>query len=255
MAQGDTLRFKSEELPTFTERGFISILKTFCNQLEQYDLRPIDTIEGKSVTPLSTGIDKPFLKGFFKPYTMEKCEKVCLANCILMDRILVSALIIIPDDNHDFPFLTLEWSETENTLSLLADFVPLVDLVMRDDYREHYLDPLDQLWMESKSLPGMEPNRFAWVRMMFSPYHLSGSTAKNDENTTRRYVELVENYLSLWFTLWKNAQPLSDNTTKKHIKERKARMRQIFRANDEGAKTMSQMLGQEIIELLLLCNF
>lgn len=255
MTPGDTLCFKSEQLPTFTERGFISILKTLCNRLEEHDLVPIDTIEGKSITPLRDGIDKPFLKGFFKPYKMEKCEKVCLANCILMDRILVNALIIIPDDDYDLPILTIEWSETENTISLLVDFVPLVDLVGQDDYRVKYLDPLDDLWMKYKNLSGMKPNRFTWVRMMFSPYYLSGSTSKDDEQSKNSYLEIVNNYLSTWFTLWEKAQPVSADTTKKNIKERKTIMRQIFRANDEGAKTMSQMVGKDLIELLLLCNF
>lgn len=255
MVQQNNLNFKSEVLPTYTERGFISILGTFCTQLGKYDLQPIDTIEGKSITPLSTGIDKPFMKGFFKPFKMAKCDKVSLANCILMDKILVSALIIIPDDNHDLPILTLEWSETEKTVSLVADLIPLVDLVMNDDYQARYLDALAERWVNYQKLSGMAPNRFAWVRMMFSPYYLSGSTAKQDEAAVRSYIEVVHFYLAHWFSLWEKAQPIHDHGTKHAIQKRKSKIRRIFRENDEGAKTMSQMVGKDIVEMLLLCNF
>jgi len=126
---------------------------------------------------------------------------------------------------------------------------------MREDYREKYLDPLDQYWTKYKGLPGMEPNRFAWSRMLFSPYYLSGSMPKENEKSKEYCLEIINNYLELWISLWQKAEPIKDDKTKEYIKERKTKIRKIFRANDEGAKTMAQMVGQEIIDLLLLCNF
>lgn len=255
MTQEQELIFKSETLTTFAERGFQPVLKMFCLQLDKYDLQPIEILEGKSISSLRDGLDMPFLKGFFKPYKMDKCEKVCLCNCMLMDRINVCALIIIPDDDYELPMLVLEWSETENTISVVADFIPLADLVMREDYRVKYLDPLDRYWSKYKVLSGMEPNRFAWARMMYSPYYLSGSFSKEIEQNKKDCLDIVKSYLELWVDLRQNAGPIEDADTKKYIKERKTRIREIFRANDEGAKTMAQMVGREVIDLLLLCNF
>ena len=255
MVEEEKISFKLETLATFTERGFQPILELFCSVLDEHNLQPIDTVEGKSIKLLRDGIEEPFFKGFMKPYKMEKCEKICLSNCILMDRILVSALIIIPEDEYELPMLTLEWSETEKAISIVVDFIPLVDLVMREEYRKKYLDPLDQYWTKYKGLPGMEPNRFAWSRMLFSPYYLSGSISKESEQNKKDCLAIITNYLTLWISLWQKAQPIRDETYKSLLKKRKDRIRQIFRANDEGAKTMAQMVGQETIDLLLLCNF
>ena len=101
----------------------------------------------------------------------------------------------------------------------------------------------------------MEPNRFAWSRTLFSPYYLSGSMAKESKQNKKDCLEIINNYFKLWITLWQKAEPIKDDTYKALLKARKDRIRQIFRANDEGAKTMAQMVGQEIIDLLLLCNF
>lgn len=255
MSTGDTIAFQGEELPTFADKGFMSILPTFCSALDAYTLEPIDTVEGISIKPLSEGIDKPFMKGFFKPFGMDKVEKICVANCILMDRILVSALIVIPGDDYDLPMLVLEWSETEDVISVLVDFVPLADPIMAEGYREKYLDVLDQDWAKYSELPWMKPNRFAWCRMLMSPYYLSGAAPKESEQNKKDCLEIISKYLQSWITLWQEAAPIQDEQEKGAIKKRKDRLRAIFRANDEGAKTMEQMLGKEIIEMLLLCNF
>ena len=69
MVDEEKICFKSENLPTFTERGFQPILKMFCSTLDNYDLQPVDTLEGKSIKPLSDGIEKPFLiKPFLHPF-------------------------------------------------------------------------------------------------------------------------------------------------------------------------------------------
>lgn len=255
MADEEKIFFKLETLPTFTERGFQPILERFCSVLDRHNLQPIDTLEGRSIKPLSEGVEKPFLKGFFKPYKMEKCEKITLCNCIMMDRILASAVIAIPQDDYELPMPVLEWSETENTISVLVDFIPVVDLVMREDYRVKYLDPLEKYWSKYKDLPGMEPNRFAWARQMFSPYYLSGHIPKESEQNRKECLELIQNYLELWINLWQKAEPVKDDGTRECVKERRAHIRKIFRENDEGAKSMRQMVGKEIVDLILLCYF
>jgi len=255
MTQVKYINFKSEEIPTFEERGFQPILRTFLNTLEKLSLQPLDTIEGKSIKLLRDGVEKPFFTGVFKPYRAEKCEKITICNCILMERILTSTVIAIPSDDYEFPMLVLEWSETESVISVVADYVPLVDMVMHEAYRMKYLDPLDPYWTKYKELPGMAPNRFAWSRMLFSPYYLSGHISKQDGSNIRACLQLMQDYLDLWLTLYEKAEPITDNAHKKYVKERKTQVRKIFRENDEGAKSLLQMVGKEIIDVLLLCSF
>jgi hypothetical protein len=255
MANEEKIQFKGADLPTFTERGFQPILALFCSKLDNYQMDFLDTLEGKSVKLLSEGLDLPFMKGFFRPYKLEKCEKICLCNCILMDRILVSTLLCIPDDDYDLPMLVLEWSETEDVVSILADFIPVADPVITKGYRAKYLDPLDDNWMKYKVLPWMEFNRFAWSRMLFSPYYVCGRFPKESEQDVKQGLEIIQHYLDLWLDLRQKAEPIKDDSTKALIKRRKDSIRQTFKDNDEGAKTMLQMVGQETIDLLLLCNF
>ena len=169
---------------------------------------------------------------------MDKCEKITFSNCIMMDRILACAITAIPLDDYEFPIPVLEWSETENVISVLVDFLPVADLVMRQDYRENYLDPMEQYWTKYKDLPGMEPNRFAWTRQLMSPYSLCGHISKESEENRQLSLEIFTNYLELWMDICRNVEPIKDVVTKEHVKERKTQIRKIFRENDEGAKTM-----------------
>jgi hypothetical protein len=255
MPHAEKILFKTEELPTFTERGFQPILETFCSTIGTQELQPIETIEGKSIKLLSDGVAQPFFTGFFKPYTMDKCEKISICNCILMDRILVSGLIAIPHDDYEFPMLVLEWSETDSVISVVVDYIPLADMVMREDYRHTYLDQLDPYWNKYKDMPGMAPNRFAWSRMLFSPYYLSGHVPKQNDRNAAACLDIMRDYLTRWMDIRAQAEPVRDETIKRAITERKTRIRNIFRANDEGAKTMTQMVGKELIDTLLLCSF
>lgn len=255
MADEDRILFQGEYFPTFAERGFKPILTRFCEPLQGFAMEPIHAIEGKSVQPFWEGMDTPFLQGYIRPYAMAKCAKVSVCNCILMNRILTGALIIFPDADHDLPILVLEWNETESVISLVCDLVPLVDLVMHEDYRSKYIDGLEQYWMKYKNLPGMEPNRFAWVRTMFSPYYLSGAIPKDKEENVNECFNIIKDYLGHWINLWKGASPVADAAMRDYIRERTQKMRVMFRTGDEGAKTLAQMIGQETIDLLLTCNF
>ncbi len=252
MADEKTVLFQGEKFPAFAELGFQPVLEVFCGALKNFAMQPIATLEGKLVKPFWEGLDTPFLKGCIRPYTMEKCEKVSVCNCILMNRILTAALIIFPHDDYDLPILVMEWNETEKTISLVIDLVPTVDLVMYDDYRTKYIDGLEQYWMKYKSLSGMEPNRFAWV---FSPYYLSGSLSKDKEKNIDDSLGIIKSYLDYWLTQRESAVPIADENMKAYIKNRKQKMREHFRSGDEGAKTLAQMVGQETMDLLLTCNF
>jgi hypothetical protein len=255
MADENTITFKSESIKTFTERNFQPIIPTFCTILDQQELQPLDSLEGKSISKLFAGIELPFMKGFFKPYKMEKCEKITLSNAIMMDKVLACAVTAIPEDDYEFPIPVLEWSETEKVISVLVDFLPLADLIMRPDYRGKYLDPLEEHWVKYIKLPGMEPNRFAWTRQAMSPYSLCGHISKETEENKQLCIDIFTNYLETWMNICRNAEPIKDPAIKEQIRERKTKIRHLFRDNDEGAKTMRQMVDIEIIDGILLCNF
>ena len=255
MAKEEMIRFGSEMLPTFTEKGYQPILERLCSVIKDQDLQPIDLLQGKSIKPVSEGLETSFVKGFFKAYKMEKCEKLSLSSFLLMDRILVVAVTIIPLDDYEIPMLVLEWSETESIISILVDYIPLVDLVMRDGYREQYLDPLKEYWLKFKDLPGIEPNPFEWARQVLGPYSLFGNIPKDSKQNMEKCMELFQNYLEVWLTICRKAEPIQDNRTKDYIKVRKEKIRKIFLENDEGSQSMGQLIGTDLQELTALCLF
>ena len=256
MTQENKVCLKSEPIRTFTEKGFQPIIELFCGVLDKRELVPLTTLEGKSVQAFLDGIEHPpFMFGFGKVYKMEKCEKVTLSNFIMMDRILACAVTIIPADDYELPMLVLEWSETEKVISVLVDFIPAVDLVMHEGYREKYLDPLNDFWMKYKDLPGMGPNRFSWSRQLMSPYYLCGHISKESEQNKKTCMEIFKDYLECWIRLWQDAKPVGDINLKQKFNERRSTIRKIFRDNDEGAKTMTQIIGKEKVDMILLCNF
>lgn len=255
MGNGNKIDFKSEKLPTFTEKGFQPILEKYCSRLEKVDLQPIETLQGRSVKPVSEGLDKPFAKGFFKPFKMEKCEKLALCNFLIMDKIMATSVSAIPLDNYELPMLALEWSETENIISVMVDFIPLVDSVMKEGYFEKYLDPLEEYWSKYKQLSGIEPLPFAWARKILGPYHLFGNVPKEKEQNRQQCLELFQDYLDMWLTLWQGAEPIEDERAMQYIKDRKALIRRMFLENDEGGKSMAQLIGKELQALTALCIF
>ena len=68
MADENTITFKSENIKTFTERNFQPIIPTFCTILDRQELQPLDSLEGKSISKLFSGIELPFMKGFFNRF-------------------------------------------------------------------------------------------------------------------------------------------------------------------------------------------
>ena len=255
MDKEEKIRFKSEYLPTFTEKGFQPILERLCSVLEKQEHPPIDTLQGKSIKPVSEGVETSFLKGVFKAYKLEKCEKISLSSFLIMDKILVVAIIAIPSDDYEFPMLLLEWSETENIISVMVDFIPLVDSVMRKDYCEKYLDPLEEYWSKYKQLPGIEPMPFVWARQVLGPYYLSGLVPKKSEQNRKECMELFQNYLEAWISLCQKAEPMKDDKMRAYIKVRKSKIRKFFVENDEGSKSMAQLIGKDLQELTALCLF
>lgn len=255
MDKEEKIRFKSESLPTFTEKGFQPILERLCRVLEKQELQPIDNLQGKSIKPVSEGVETSFLKGVFKAYKLEKCEKISLSSFLIMDKILVVSIIAIPSDDYEFPMLLLEWSETEDIISVMVDFIPLVDSVMREGYCEKYLDPLEEYWSKYKQLPGIEPMPFAWARKILGPYLLFGNVPKEKEQNRQQCLELLQDYLDMWLTLWQGAEPLEDERAREYIKDRKALIRRMFLENDEGSKSMAQLIGKELQALTALCIF
>jgi hypothetical protein len=255
MGTEENISFKGAMLPTFCERGFEPILERFCTVLEKQDLQPIETLQGKSLKPIIEGVEKPLLKGFFRPFKMEKIEKITLSNFLLMNKILVTGITALPLDDYDLPMLVLEWAESENTISLLVDFIPLADIVMREDYCAKYLDPLGECWSKYKDLPGVEPNPFAWARKVLGPYHLAGNVPKDNIDNKEKCLKLYQDYLEVWIDLWGNAEPIKDASAKEYSKVRKAKIRKNFLENDEGSKSMAQMIGKDLQELIALCFF
>jgi len=253
MTQEEKIRFKSKALPTFTERGFQPILERMCSVLEKQNLQPIDTLKGRSVKPLSDGVDKPFFKGSFIPFKMEKCEKLALGSFLIMDKILTAAITAIPLDDYEFPMLALEWSETENTISILTGFIPFVDPIMREGYCERYLDPLGEFWSKYKDLPGIAPNPFRWARQILGPYQLFGNVPKDSEQNIKGCLDLFQDYLEVWIALCQKAEPIKEDKVKEDIKSRKARIQKMFVENDEGSKSMGQLIGKDLQELITLC--
>ena len=255
MAKEEKIRFKSETLPTFAEKGFQPILKRLCRVLEKQELQPIDTLQGKSIKPVSEGVETPLFKGVFRAYKLEKCEKLSLSSFLIMDKILVVAIIAIPSDDYDFPILLLEWSETEDSMELMIDFMPLVDLVMEEGYRGKYLDLLAEYWSKYKDLPGIRPNVFVWARQVLGPYYLSGLIPKESEQNRKECMELFQNYLEAWISLCQKAEPIKDDKIREYIKVRKGKIRKFFVENDEGSKSMAQLIGKDLQELTALCLF
>lgn len=239
----------AEENYTFPpyEEKIIKALKPFnAKQLDFYqgkDIRVFQELKGKN------------MESYKHLYEAPKLEKISFAVHNFKDMLMSYGVIIWPDDEHALPTFSSYWAESAKGSYFIIDFYPPVDCIVNPEYMNYYLKPLETLYEEGVKL---FPEQFGrspdWFRALVSPYCLSADFAPTTKRTQEAIMELTLGYLAIYIDLWKQDE-LRDSGYMQPLIRRRNAIKEIFRANDPGAKMMEVAVGDELAEFSMKISF
>jgi len=233
----------------------LPVLDTIYPIIQKLQPELMDSYCGVDVTDIRT-ISAPMLEGCMFGFSTDKIEKINIGYMVFMKRMTVTPLMIFPRDEYNFPIFSAEIIENPENSHFLLDMHPLKDLVIDQEYRKTYLDPIEPVWKDYLDVHNdVNPN--VWYRTFLSPYPIAGlhKPIGAERSNVKRTLEVLSKYLEYYVeTLVPQAKPVTDPGDKDFALQKKAAIRNIYRTQDPGAGPLVKVLGVErakkVIDLL-----
>ena len=234
---------------------FTAVLMEEQKLFDGFELETLEEYEGMDTSP-AREFKTSMANGFYKAYTikgMDKVEKIAIGELNYMRRAKYCAMNMTPSDDYDLPIFACEFDEFATRVGITLDMMPLVDIALHPEYREKYLDPLNDAWREHRTLNGLTregrclvQRRYGpwpWARASLSPYPLDG----NIEDSENRYniLDAVAVYARIWLEMLEKAEPIKDPEYKKEMLKRKKTLQYYYRERDPGGEVLKKIFGEE----------
>jgi len=203
-----------------------------CGGMDLSDLDAIDTGEAQ---------------GFARCYRADKLLKMYQSRFTFFGQMSVDVFGLVPAPEYDLPIFTFDWSESAESIFYICDFYPTDDPGRNQDYLARYLyEPLDELYQDYCTLPGLRPAPLHWVRALKSPYMITGNIEKTPRENIGRLFNCTLDYLRAWLGLWRNAKPCDrESRGMQLVAERRAVLRSLYIENDPGIGSINKFIGKE----------
>jgi hypothetical protein len=230
--------------------------KAFWEVLKDHDFEPLEEFEGINVAEHRKAMDEKvksmdsskIIRGGSQYFCNDKIEKISLGWSIIRKSMVAGGCMGWPRDDYDFPVLTLDWDESIKHVHIIADFMPLTDIVVNDWYREKYFDGIESIFKQYSDLLDAPPNPLNWFRSLSSPYVIAGKPDSGpDRAIPQRALDCLVAYLKYWLDeIVAKAEPVKDPEHKAYVNKKKAKIRDILRRKDPGGPPMVAILGKEL---------
>lgn len=223
--------------------------------LKGYDFEPLGEVGGINIAQHKKNVEEKLkekgmgpMKGDRQYFCSDKIEKLGLGWIVIRDAMLISTCMGWPKDEYDFPVLATTWDESEKHVHMIADFMPLTDLVMNEWYLERYLDPFEPIFKKHTDLLEAPAGNLSWFRAISSPYVVVGRNKADPERATmRKALKCLCAYVKYWLEeIVAKAEPMTDPEYKGQVKARKEKIKDIYRRKDPGGPVMNSLLGKEL---------
>ena len=232
-------------------------VRAFWEIFREYDFDPLEEFDGINIAQhkkavaeraAEQGMSSMAKRGGTQYLKNNKIEKLHFGWTIIRDAMLISTCMGWPSDDYDFPALAITWDESEKHVHIIADFMPLVDLVMNEGYLEKYLDPFEPVYKRYTDLLDAPPEQLGWFRALSGPYVIGGRPKSDPDRTLmKRSLECLVTYIRYWLEeIVAKAEPVRDPAYKQQVKERKQKIRDIYRRKDPGGAVSVAILGKEL---------
>ena len=125
-------------------------------QLNQLSLTQIHACAGSDISNLAD-IEKDGVRVILNAYQTDVAEKIAIGTITVDNEVSIGACTIIPKNGISIPIYVSRWEERQDTITLLVDMMPTVDMIVDEAYRVKYLEPLNETWERFSNLSGIQP--------------------------------------------------------------------------------------------------
>ena len=220
----------------------INVIETGKKALQELRPEPIE---------LEKGLEKIEVEGgkiILEICKADKIEKVVFSSIeVRTMSVSEESVIIWPKDGYNFPMLWCNLTTMPGMNMVIFDFIPLMDIVVWQEYGETYLKNLQEIKKKSlETLQGtiMEKDfdLSSVVVWSLSPYKL---ILKLTDEGVLSLTSVLSDYYSNYLSFWQKAQPVKNDEDLKFCRGKKEAIRKLMKENDPGYPIMVNIFGEE----------
>lgn len=234
------------------DEKFTPILQHLTDMLMQ-ELKPAQIFEhaGTDIRSLQD-FDVEGHSCFYRAYKAPKLEKIGLSRMNFYGTMVADVVVVTPAADYDIPYYIMDWDESDEHIFFICDLMPGDDVGRnQEQLQKYYYEPLEDLYHEFATMPGMRPSVFHWVRSIHSPYIITGTVEKTPESVAGIFKCAVD-YFNAWLNLYKAAQPRDPQSPEMRlINERRRQIRAVYKENDPGVGSLNKFLGDVLADTAL----
>lgn len=228
-------------------------IEKMSEQLNQLSLTKINECGGKDIRQLAA-YEKDGVRVQLNAYQTEVAEKIAIGSIAVGNEVSIGVCTIIPKNNISIPIYVSRWEERQDTITLLVDMMPTVDMIVDEAYRVKYLEPLNETWERFSNLSGIQPEDDNDLRAACSIIYTGACMPIEKEGLRMAALAPHLDYLKKYIAYMTDDTPAVNETKQKEITRRIAAVRTLLGNNlkDLLSKTAEQKLGKEMCDLF--CN-
>ena len=228
-------------------------IEKMSEQLNQLSLTPINEYAGSDISNLAD-LEKDGVRVTLNAYQAEAAEKIAIGSITIDNEVNIGVCTIIPKNDIAIPIYVSRWEERQNTITLLVDVMPTVDMIVDEAYRVKYLEPLNETWERFSNLAGIQPEDDNDLRAACSIIYTGACVPIEKEGMRMAALAPHLDYLKKYIAyMTADKQPI-DETKQKEVTRRISAVRSLLSANLKNllSKTAEPKLGKEVTDLF--CN-
>lgn len=224
-------------------------IEKMSEQLSQLSVTQINQWAGNDISDLS-GFEKDGARGQLKVYQAEGVEKIAIGGISVDSEVNVGICTIIPKKEISVPIYVSRWEERQETITLLVDMMPTVDMIVDEAYRVKYLEPLNETWERFSNLAGIRPEDDNSLRAACSIIYTGACVPIEKEGMRMAALAPHLDYLKKYMAyLTAGHQPV-DETKQQEQARRIASVKSLLAVNLKNllGRTAEPKLGKDITD-------
>ncbi|RMF98432.1 MAG: hypothetical protein D6734_00330 [Candidatus Schekmanbacteria bacterium] len=210
---------------------------------KEFDTKKVDIED--DLAYIKNDRDGAFVDHTYEVLRCKKIKAIKLSALNAEDTIYVRNGIILPEDDYDIPLFTYDLVEASSRMFSTIDIVPLLK---NEEYNKRYVLPMKPITDKYNDIPrieGAKQDISEWGKEFESGQKLYIRCAKEYEP---KIEEAFNEYLDLYISFIKNAEPINDENAKKEMANLKERYKKAYHENDPGVGPMTIFFGKEWAE-------
>jgi hypothetical protein len=225
-------------------------IEKMTEQLKQLPLSVINEWAGRDIGNLSEFSNNE-IPGSLHVYQTDLAEKIAIGSISVNNEVNFGFCTIIPRSYYAVPIYVSRWEERQNTITIMVDFMPTVDMIVDEAYRVKFLESMGESWERFSNLPGICPEEDNDLRSACSIIYTAACVPIEKDGMRLAALAPHLDYLKKYIAFMDELKPLKDDVKQKEVARRITAVRSIFKSNLQNtfSNTAGLNLGKELTEL------